>query len=315
MSGEDTQLPQNVDRTDSPSLFDLDLLHREHPFTLPAPGEKITSQLTGNTYSIGNQIGEGAFGVVFGCTDVWENHLVAKLLKPDSTGLLATERKAQHELAVLVQARHPNIIYVYDAFVYKGAFYIISERCDQTLADLISISDFRPLNWFRPIARCVLQAIQFTHLMQMVHCDIHLRNVFAKFQPDEILPQEYAAVTFKLGDFGLARPFGTIPADGTFLDSIRPPEAINPDEFGPLDKRIDIYHAGLLFLQVLHGKPIAFTREQITSGYPRELALQLPHPHAFALEKMLRRHVMFRAESAMEVWRDLNSPAPTSASA
>src|SRR5262249_20208542 len=149
----------------------------EHPFTLPSQGERITSQLTGNTYTIGNQIGEGAFGVVFDCTDVWENQLVGKLLKPDTAGFLATERKAEHELTVLVHTRHPNIIYVYDAFVYKGAFYIISERCDQTLVDLLNIPNFSPLLWFRPIARCVLQAIQFTHLQQVVHCDIHLRNV------------------------------------------------------------------------------------------------------------------------------------------
>jgi hypothetical protein len=34
------------------------------------------------TYTIGDVIGEGAFGVVFACTDGWENDLAAKVLKP-----------------------------------------------------------------------------------------------------------------------------------------------------------------------------------------------------------------------------------------
>jgi hypothetical protein len=38
------------------------------------------------------------------------------------------------------------------------------------------------------------------------------------------------------------------------------------------------------------------------------MAQELPAPYNFALEKALRRHVMFRTETAMELWRDLNSP-------
>src|SRR6185437_4504928 len=38
--------------------------------------------------------------------------------------------------------------------------------------------------------------------------------------------------------------------------------------------------------------------------------MQLPAPFGFALEKALRRHVSYRTASAMELWRDLNSPEP-----
>lgn len=48
----------------------------------PSPGEVITSSATGNTYTIGNKIGEGNFGVVFSCKDVWENELAVKVMKP-----------------------------------------------------------------------------------------------------------------------------------------------------------------------------------------------------------------------------------------
>ena len=48
---------------------------------LPAAGAAITSQVTGNTYLFGDQMGGGNFGVVFECSDVWDNRLVAKILR------------------------------------------------------------------------------------------------------------------------------------------------------------------------------------------------------------------------------------------
>jgi hypothetical protein len=57
-----------------------------------------------------------------------------------------------------------------------------------------------------------------------------------------------------------------------------PPEAIDPSEFGQLDHRIDIYHTGLLFLQLAYGDDLWFTAEEIKSGKPREMALVLPSP-------------------------------------
>jgi hypothetical protein len=96
---------------------------------------------------------------------------------------------------------------------------------------------------------------------------------------------------------------------------VRPPSiprhlaGINHDEFGPIDRRVDIYHVGLLFLQLLIG-PRTFSREEIVQGLPRELALSLDPPYSFALEKALRRRTFYRTASAMELWRDLNTPRP-----
>ena len=54
-------------------------------FIAPSPGEVITSLLTNNTYTMGPQIGEGSFGVVFQCVDGWNNQLAVKVLKPIKT--------------------------------------------------------------------------------------------------------------------------------------------------------------------------------------------------------------------------------------
>ena len=283
--------------------------HAVAPFEFPSPGTVILSPITNNSYTVGDRRGEGSFGVVFDCVDVWRNALVAKVLKPNGSAFDAVEQKAMSELGALVHVRHPKIVHVHDAFVYKGACYIISERCDNTLHNMISRPNFEPRVWFFAIARCILQAVHFAHVQGLVHCDIHPGNIFSRFIRDEIVPAEHAAFTFKLGDFGLAKQRVSVDAQSTFLNSIRPPEAIAPDEFGPVDHRVDIYHVGLVLLQAFSGQILSFDRDEILAGRPRELALALPPSVAFAIEKTLRRHVVHRTSSALEVWRDLSAQA------
>jgi serine/threonine protein kinase len=134
----------------------------------------------------------------------------------------------------------------------------------------------------------------------------------AAFARDEMNADNPGAIQFKLGDLGVAKLFTEIDATNTRALWMLPPEVLDPSEFGPLDHRIDIYHCGLLFLHLLHGRELRFTPNEIREGKPRELALQLPVPLNFALEKALRRHVAYRTASAMELWRDLNSPEPPS---
>jgi serine/threonine protein kinase len=274
-------------------------------FNLPAAGAAITSQVTGNTYLFEDQMGEGNFGVVFACTDVWDNRLVAKILKPRQDSADGLEAHAFEELQKLLHVRHPNVTHIYDAFEFNGAYYLISERCDQTLSDLMSATWFDGRSWIQAIGRCLLQAAHFVHVQQLVHCDIHARNVMARFIQDEMTPKE-SVVTFKLGDFGLAKVKNALDPNGVFLDTIRPPEAIRHDEFGPLDHRMDIYHIGLLLLQLLIG-PRQFSQEERLAGTPRELALNCEPPYSFALGKALRRHAVYRTASALELWRDLRS--------
>lgn len=57
----------------------------ERSVILPTSGEVITSFATGISYVMGDRMGEGYFGVVFGCSDGWNNDLAAKVLKATGT--------------------------------------------------------------------------------------------------------------------------------------------------------------------------------------------------------------------------------------
>jgi hypothetical protein len=88
------------------------------------------------------------------------------------------------------------------------------------------------------------------------------------------------AIHFKLGGLGVTKLFSELDATNTLAEWIRPPEARDPSEYGPLDRRIDIYHLGLLFLQLAYSREIRFTADEIMAGRPREMALELPMPLA-----------------------------------
>ena len=273
----------------------------------PLAGEVITSKATGNTYTIGGRIGEGNFGIVYACKDVWDNDLACKVLKPIKS-YEEVRAAAEAEFVKLLHLRNPYITFVYDAFEYRDTFYIVTERCHFSLNDLIRMENFNGTIWLMGIARCLLQAVHYLHINNYAHQDIHAGNVFAALLKDEVLPNAGKIVKFKLGDLGIARLFSEIDATNTRAQWMLPPEVLNSQEFGPIDRRIDIYHAGLLFLNLAYSKELQFSQEEILAGKPREMALALSAPYNFALEKALRRHVESRTAGAMELWRDLQTP-------
>lgn len=281
-----------------------------HPVP-PTMGEVIMTEATKNSYTMGPRIGEGNFGVVFSCSDGWGNELAAKVFKPLSTYERVREAAAA-EFVKLLALRNPYITFVYDAFEFRDTFYIITERCTGSVTDLLfGMPGFDGPVWLMAIARCLLQAVHYLHINDYVHQDIHPGNVFAALHKDELLtgPDAPTTITFKLGDLGVARVLAEVGATNTRAEWMLPPEVLDPQEYGAMDHRIDIYHTGLLLLQLALSKEIRFTKDEILAGKPRETALALPAPYNFALEKALRRHVEYRTASALELWRDLHTPA------
>lgn len=274
-------------------------------FTPPDHGTSIISEATGTTYTIGDLIDEGSFGFVYQAEDIWGNKLAAKILKPRGT-YEEIKGAAFQEFTKLLQLRHPNVTHVHDAFEYRHTFYLVTERCTATLSALFDLEDLDGMQWVHPLARCLLQAVHFLHTCGYVHQDIHFGNIFAQVHRNEMNPEEGKSVTFKLADFGITKVFEQVDAANTMLNpGMLPPEYLEP-AFGVMDHRIDIYHCGLLFLQLLCGKQLKFTNEEILSGLPRQLAEKLPDPYGRALAAALRRHVDARTSTAIDFWHNLN---------
>lgn len=273
------------------------------PFHAPVRGSTITNGSNG-TYFIGERIGSGSFGDVYECTDEWANALVVKVLKP-SLPFEQMWRRWESEVENLMRMRHPNITYMHDAFVHEHIFYIVVEKCLYSLDRVLSRVDE---NWVVHIARDVLQGLAFVHRHGYVHKDVHPGNIFVSLTSDAIDRESGPYLSFKLGDLGIARLESDIRTVGTILAPwMRPPEAIDPQQFGTVGRPTDVYHAALLLLAVLHREVLPFNEHEIVTGVPQRVADQLPTGFSRALGNALHPHVLYRTQTPLEFWRELQA--------
>ncbi len=281
-------------------------------FRPPSPGQVL--ELGWNRYVVGRLLGQGAFGATFECTDLWDNEAVMKVLVPKGQPYEQVKAAWQNEIQNLVLLRHPNITFVYDAFEHEDTFYIVMERCNGTLEDLFGIPDYDYKVWFFPVARCVLQALHFIHMNGYVHKDCHIGNVFWSLLRNELAPTGPRSVSFKVGDLGISRLESEIdPASTTMAEWVLPPERLDPDQFGQTARPVDVYHAALLLLAVIKGRPLTFSKDEVLAGLPRQTAEALGEPYGPALSRALRRHVADRTSNPFALWRELRQAvgAPT----
>jgi serine/threonine-protein kinase len=272
-------------------------------FRPPQGGTVIDN--AGKRYFLGQHIGKGAFSYVYECQDEWGNQLVAKVLLPNRS-YEEVRKQWLHELHNLFHLRHPNITYLHDAFEYQDTFYLIVERCNSTLLDMLRRDDFQREAWLPYVARDILQAIDFIHRSGYVHKDIHHANIFVLWQKNQIGSSKDSSLVFKVGDLGITKLQGNIKAVGTILAPwMLPPESINPAEYGLIGHTVDIYHVGLLLLSLLLGYIPHFTHQNILAGQPRAFASKHPSPYGAPIARALRRHVKYRTPSALDFWRDI----------
>ena len=123
-----------------------------------------------------------------------------------------------------------------------------------------------------------------------------------------MVPTKDPVWSFKVGDLGISRLETDIEIFTTLLAQwMLPPEAIDPVEFGPVGRVLDIYHVGLLLLALLLGRSPAFTKEEIIAGLPRQTAEALSSKYGPIVAKALRRHASARTPTAVQFWREIAS--------
>jgi serine/threonine protein kinase len=293
----------------------LQRLPSRRVFTPPNPNDVITT-VDGDPYTIGQKLGSGSFGDVFACEDIWGNSLVAKVIKPHS-GTYETDEVYNvikffwdKERWLLDLFRHPNITHIIDAFECEHTFYLIMERCDYTVAEVLEKLGGSTSTLVPHAARDILHALHRLHKANFVHKDIHPGNVFLSFGFNRIKRESHFSC-FKVGDLGIGNFANLISIENTRLaEWMLPPERLVPSEFSPEGadpKLIDIYHTGLLLLFLAYGQEIQFSREEIAQGIPRRFAENLPPPFNAPIARALRRHTKDRTPSVIDFWIDIQN--------
>ncbi len=266
----------------------------------PVPGTRLAS--TRGTYVVGRLIGDGQYGSVFECLGPFDQPYALKMLRPANKAYQAVKEEWQRELQRLESFRHPNIVYIHDAFEDNYLFYLALERCDTSLRALLG-GPMAP-SLLVELTRQLLMTLQYLHDNGVVHADLHAGNV--------LLSQLHQAPVLKLADFGVAHQLQ--PDERWYRPQVANPQIVTPElvTAGYTTTQSDLYQLGLLLFHMATGAPAIDPHlrgeelhRHIADGAPRQKAEALPSPIAPVLAKLLRRRDAYRYQSAREVWDDL----------
>lgn len=260
----------------------------------------------GAAYTVGAKIGEGLSGVVYECADQWGNALVAKVLLPNPIVKSHNDVKQRWlaEIDMMAKFRHPNVLFLHDAFELKNTFYLIVERCDSSLEHGAMSAGL-----VMPVALAVLQALEFMHARGFVHLDVQPRNVFLRSVCDCFDAGRAPVTVVKLGDMGNCKKVEKIIKGVFIANHLRAPETQAADSYGAVSRRTDVYQAALLLLGLAMGGYRKFTPEEIMADEPRRVAVELGGGYGKALARALGMSMFDRPSTAGEFWGELKAAA------
>mmetsp|Transcript_21949 Transcript_21949/g.24523 ORF Transcript_21949/g.24523 Transcript_21949/m.24523 type:complete len:604 (+) Transcript_21949:240-2051(+) len=188
-----------------------------------------------------NEIGQGAFGVVYVGRYKLETVVIKKCTQKDEK---ANESFIRECVTMVDMKPHPNVVQIYGVCIHQNSLEcdMVMEHVQFGSLDTVLYGN-TPLNektiWH--FLKGIIEGIIHIHNANLVHCDIAARNVL--IGRDDVP---------KISDFGMSRSFsrkGTeqIEGDGKYAIRWMSPEAIDKI-FTP---QSDIWAFGVLMYEVL----------------------------------------------------------------
>jgi len=259
-------------------------------------------------YQIRGVLGKGAMGLVYDGHDSTLDRRVA--IKTILTSNL-DEATAKHydlrfrrEVCAVARLNHPNIVQVYD-FGHEGDLaYIVMEYVEgRELKEQLDAKERFELGRIFTLMGELLDALDFAHLAGVIHRDIKPGNVMIN-----------AAGNAKLADFGVARIMDEQSEATRAGAMVGTPSHMSPEQIQgqPIDRRTDIFSAGVVFYQLLTGqKPFEGTGWALAKKivqddpvWPSQL-VQIPPTLDRVIARALAKHADQRYQTARSFADDL----------
>jgi serine/threonine-protein kinase len=265
----------------------------------PTLGEELVSPR--GQYRVEGILGQGEFGAVYLCAGPFDQVYAVKMMRPSNRPYAEVHAEWAKEVQRLLSLRHPNVVYIHDAFESGHLFFLALEKCDHPLSAMLGTPMHESL--VIELGRQILFAVQFLHENQIVHDDIHAGNVLVTHATDRPV--------VKLADFGISHDlYGQAAVRPKVVHhAIMAPEILAS---GYTSRQSDIYQVGLLLYSMLTGSsaidttaPYEELLRQVRVGEPRRKAEALGTPLGNIIAQMVRRREAYRYGSAREVWADL----------
>jgi DNA-binding SARP family transcriptional activator/ABC-type glycerol-3-phosphate transport system substrate-binding protein len=223
-------------------------------------------------YRLLEQIGEGAFGVVYrGIQPQVGREVAVKSIHAGLANQPDFVRRFEREAQLVARIEHPHVVPLYDSWREPGrAFLVMRYLRGGTLQDLLAEGPL-PVERIAEILDQVAAALAAAHRQGVVHRDVKPGNV--------LLDEEGNAY---LSDFGIAVTTGAEGTAGTARGSpaYRSPEQIRRE---PPTPRSDLYALGVVLFEMLTGRS-AFPKGSRLDASDRDRPRELPSARALRTE-------------------------------
>lgn len=191
-------------------------------------------------------LGEGAQGIVYlGYDTQLEREVAIKTL------LVAAHTDSDPSRSLVDSARtasslsHPNIVQVFEVGVHEDQPYVVFEYIEgRNLADLLHEQGALPPDHAAAMMSQILAGLAQVHANGLLHGDIKPANILIG---NDGVP--------RVADFGISRPARRAADEIACAGTVQymAPECVAA---GQADYRSDVYALGLLFHELLTGKPV-----------------------------------------------------------
>ena len=209
-------------------------------------------------FNIIRELGKGSQGVVYLASDSrLERHVAIKTLHKQSLINGHRQERLLQEARTVGKLQHPNIIPLYEAGEYNGQLYLVFEYID-------GISLKEQMKHHGPFV--VHQAIQLMiEILDGIACAHEQGVIHRDLSPSNILIDKKGLP--RIMDFGISVMAGS--KEKPDRDIAGTPCYMSPEHFseGALVTQSDIFSLGLIFYEVLIGRPAIEADNEFTIMY------------------------------------------------
>ncbi len=219
-------------------------------------------------YEVERELAEGGMGVVYLARQPsLERPVVLKRMRKELAQDDEAEARFWREARSVASIHHPNVVAVYDGFVWRGEPYIACEFVDGLdAASVLAKTGTLPPRVAAWIGLEIARGLEALHAHALVHRDL---------KPDNVLIGRDGAV--KIADFGIAHDAKARSLTRTGV-SLGTPAYMSPEQLRGerVDPRADLFAFGVVLYELIAGRtPFAHEPDDASPSAEGEAAPSL----------------------------------------